>query len=253
MTDENQHTPKLFSEFKPATAADWEERARKDLRDTPLEQLTWHTYEGIDVKPYYTKEDIQQLPGNSPLIGSRQTGSNNWLNIQEITATTDSRAAIDKAADALTRGADGIHFIIPQPEHFDIVYLLGKIDLNKVPVSYSLPEKLDHFPNRLYSKLAANQIAPRNLRGFLKYDPMTAKGELTRDENKAILEILELTKESPEFYGITISGTNFSSIGASAIQEIAYTLNAAVAYITRLTNAGHPLEAVLQEVQFHMA
>ncbi|MBC5773866.1 methylmalonyl-CoA mutase small subunit [Pontibacter sp. KCTC 32443] len=259
MTDENKHTQKLFSEFTPATAADWEERARKDLRDTPLEQLTWHTYEGIDVKPYYTKEDVQQLPalqqkpGTYPYLRGSKTDANTWQNIQEIKVDGDSNAAIDKAADALSRGADGVHFILPHPDHFDIVYLLGKIDLNKHFVAYTLPNKLDHFPNRLYSKLAANQVSPQKLRGFIKYDPMTAKGELSREENKAIVEVLNLAKESPEFYGITISGTNFSSIGASATQEIAYTLSAAVAYMHRLTNAGESAESVLQDMQFHMA
>ena len=188
MTDENKHTQKLFSEFTPATAAAWEERARKDLRDTPLEQLTWHTYEGINIKPYYTKEDIQQLPatkqkpGNYPFLRGTKTDANTWLNIQEINVSGDSITAIDKAADALSRGADGIHFILPQPEHFDVVYLLGKIDLNKHAVGFTLLNKLDHFPNRLYSKLHANQVSPQNLRGFIKYDPMTAKGELSREE-----------------------------------------------------------------------
>lgn len=164
MTDENKHTQKLFSEFTPATAAAWEERARKDLRDTPLEQLTWHTYEGINIKPYYTKEDIQQLPatkqkpGNYPFLRGTKTDANTWLNIQEINVSGDSITAIDKAADALSRGADGIHFILPQPEHFDVVYLLGKIDLNKHAVGFTLLNKLDHFPNRLYSKLHANQV-----------------------------------------------------------------------------------------------
>jgi methylmalonyl-CoA mutase len=259
MTDENKHTQKLFSEFTTATAAAWEERARKDLRDTPLEQLTWHTYEGLDIKPYYTKEDIQQLPatqqkpGNYPYLRGTKTDANTWLNIQEIKVEDNVRTAIDKAADAIARGADGVHFILEQPDHFDIVYLLGKIDLNTCCISYTLQNKPEQFLNRLQSKLSANQVTSQRLKGFVKYDPMTAKGELTREENRAILELLNLTKESPEFYGITISGTNFSSIGASAVQEIAYTLSAAVAYLHRLTNAGQTADVVLQNMQFHMA
>ncbi len=257
MTDENPQTKKLFSEFNPATATEWQERAKKDLRDTPLEQLTWHTYEGISIKPYYTKEDIAQLqttnqePGTYPYL--RGTNTNIWLNLQEIKVEGNAQPAIDKAADALSRGADGIHFIIPQPELFDIVYLLSKIDLNECFIGFTFPNKLDHFPSRLHGKLPANQVASASLKGFIKYDPMTAKGELTREENKALAEIMDLAKESPDFYGITISGTNFSSIGASITQEIAYTLNAATDYINRLTNAGQPIEAVLQDIQFHLS
>lgn len=118
MTDEQQNQQRLFAAFTPATATDWEQKARKDLRDTPLDSLTWHTYEGIDIKPYYAKEDIadlpfvKQKPGDFPFLRGNKNGNNSWLNIQQIKVKDDGKEAIAKAADALQRGADGIHFII---------------------------------------------------------------------------------------------------------------------------------------------
>lgn len=256
MTDEQQNPQNLFSEFRPATAADWEEKARKDLRDTPLEDLNWHTYEGITIKPYYTKEDIQHLPftaqkpGDFPFMRGHSTESNKWLNIQEIKASGNGKAAIDKAADALTRGANGINFIVEQSDLFDQIYLISQIDLTKFPVSYTLTDKPDVFLTKLYAKFEKHGISQHDLKGSVKFTPMTSHGELSQKENKAIINVLNLTKDSTNFYGLTVAGTDFSSIGASVTQEVAYTLSAAVAYITRLTNAGETIESVLRNMQF---
>jgi len=258
MSDEQQNPQKLFSDFNPATAAAWEQKARKDLRDIPLDKLTWHTYEGIDVKPYYTREDIknlqlvQQQPGSFPFMRGHKTGSNNWLNIQQLSAEGDGKTAINKAADALARGADGILFVVQQPQLFDVNYLPEKIDLSRHSISYALAQQPDVFLEKLYAGLQARQLPYPGLHGFVNYDPMTSNGVLTDEENNAIIRLLELTKDNPDFYGVTVCGTNFSSIGASITQEIAYTLSAAVAYTHRLTDAGEALEPVLQNMQFYM-
>jgi methylmalonyl-CoA mutase len=254
MTDEQ----KLFSEFKPTTAADWAARAQKDLRETPLESLAWQTYEGITIKPYYTREDIQQLPfaqhkpGDFPFVRGTAGSSNSWQNIQQIQAQGNGKPSIDRAADALKKGADGVHFIVEDGQLFDVAHLTQRIDLSQHTISYTLTNGPDTFLERLYSTLSEQHLSPRNLKGFVSYDPMTAKGALSEEENKTIIKVLELTKDSPEFYGVTVCGTNFSSLGASLTQEIAYTLSAAVAYANRLTTAGEPLESVLRNMQFCM-
>ena len=254
MTDEQ----KLFSEFKPVTATDWAERAQKDLRETPLESLTWHTYEGITIKPYYTREDIQDLPfaqhkpGDFPFLRGNAGSDNNWQNIQQIKAIGNGKPAIDKATNALSRGADGVHFIVKDPQTFDVAYLAENIDLTSQTVSYTLSSDPAAFLKGLYTLLSKQNISHRNLKGFVNYDPMTGKGALTETESKAITKVLDLTKDSSDFYGVTVFGTNFSSIGASLTQEVAYTLSAAVAYTDRLTTAGEPLESVLRNMQFCM-
>ncbi|MHA6249741.1 methylmalonyl-CoA mutase family protein [Pontibacter sp. CAU 1760] len=259
MTDEQQNQQRLFAAFTPATQADWEQKARKDLRDISLESLTWHTYEDIAIKPYYAQEDIAHLPfsdhkpGDFPFLRGNKTGDNNWLNVKQVDASGDGKAAIDKAADALQRGADGIHFTVQHPEAFDVPYLAGKIDLGHRSVSYTLPQQPTAFLKRLYQEMERQQVSHRNLNGFLNYEPMTAKGVLSQEENKEIVDVLELTKFSPDFYGISICGLNFSSIGASITQEIAYILSAAVAYIDRQTKAGQTIDAVLRNMQFCVA
>ncbi|WP_276498008.1 methylmalonyl-CoA mutase family protein [Pontibacter litorisediminis] len=258
-TDEQQNPQRLFPEFTPATAAAWEQKARKDLRDTPLESLTWHTYEGIDIKPYYTKEDIaslpltRQKPGDFPFLRGDKTCDNGWLNVQQVEAHGDAHHAIEKAADALQRGADGVCFVVHQQELFDVAHLVRLIDLSQHAVSYTVKEQPDSFLQRLYAELEKRNISHRNLKGFLNFDPASVKSKIDHEEGRAIIKALDLTKDSPDFYGVTVNGTSFSGIGASVTQELAYTLSAAVTYLHRLTTAGEPLESVLRNMQFVMA
>ncbi|MFT2008391.1 methylmalonyl-CoA mutase family protein [Pontibacter sp. 13R65] len=259
MMDESLRPKKLFTEFRPAPVAAWAEKAQKDLRDTPLESLTWNTVEEIRLKPYFSSEDVQQLPlqtqrpGSFPFVRGRKTEQNNWLTIQQIQVTGNGQAAIDKAAAALSKGADGIHFIIQEHQQFDVPYLVRTIDLCKFTVSYTLQDSPQLFLERLYAHLSQLQISHRNLQGFLDYDPLTKEGSLGKQELKALTKALNLTKDSGELYSITVNGTSFSRIGASTVQEIAYTLSAAVEYIDQLTTAGETIESVLRNMQFHMA
>lgn len=259
MADKQHHLDSLFSEFQPATAADWEEQARKDLQGTPLENLIYRTYEQISLKPYYTKADIeglataQQKPGEFPFVRGRKANNNNWLNIQHIKVDSDGQDAINTAADALNGGADGVHFVIREQAQFNVSYLIQTLDLTKCTVCYTISKEPDKFLNRIYAELKRQKISPLNLKGFINYEPLTNSGKLEKGEKKAISKILDLTKNSTDFYGVSVCGTSFSSIGASATQEIAFTLSAAVTYIDHLTNAGEPLESVLRNMQLCMA
>jgi methylmalonyl-CoA mutase len=51
---------KLFSEFTPSTASDWKNQLIKDLKGEPYENLIWQNENGINIQPFYTKEDLDQ-------------------------------------------------------------------------------------------------------------------------------------------------------------------------------------------------
>ncbi|MDB4529209.1 methylmalonyl-CoA mutase family protein, partial [Pseudomonadales bacterium] len=56
----------------------WRIAAEKSLKGKSLDELTWHTPEGIDVKPLYTREDVAGLefadtmPGFEPFVRGPQ-------------------------------------------------------------------------------------------------------------------------------------------------------------------------------------
>ncbi len=69
-----------MAEFPSKTVDDWRARAAAEAKDRPLDALTWHTPEGIAVKPLYTADDLEgletlgSLPGFPPYTrGPRAT------------------------------------------------------------------------------------------------------------------------------------------------------------------------------------
>ena len=64
------------------TVQDWQKATEKQLKGKGLDSLTWHTPEGIDVKPLYTAEDLEKLadegydantmPGLAPFVRGPQ-------------------------------------------------------------------------------------------------------------------------------------------------------------------------------------
>ena len=60
-----------MADFPKKTLAEWEKLAAKELRERPLDDLTWMTPEGIPVKPLYTAADLEQLD----TLGSELGGS----------------------------------------------------------------------------------------------------------------------------------------------------------------------------------
>ena len=58
----------------PADLDLWKRLAEKERKGAPTSDLVWHTPEGIDVKPLYTRADVEGLdfadsvPGGFPFL-----------------------------------------------------------------------------------------------------------------------------------------------------------------------------------------
>jgi methylmalonyl-CoA mutase len=67
------------TDFPAKDLDDWRRAASKDLKGADPDTLTWHTPEGIDVKPLYTSDDlagidVDTVPGFAPFTrGPRAT------------------------------------------------------------------------------------------------------------------------------------------------------------------------------------
>ncbi|MCC6371365.1 MAG: hypothetical protein IT236_10200 [Bacteroidia bacterium] len=50
---------KLFTEFKPSSAADWKNQLIKELKGEDYSTLQWNNENGITIEPFYTSEDLK--------------------------------------------------------------------------------------------------------------------------------------------------------------------------------------------------
>ncbi|QHL89372.1 methylmalonyl-CoA mutase [Nibribacter ruber] len=249
----------LFPEFTGPSPAQWEEKISKDLKGIDPQELHWQSYEGIDVAPFYTKENLPQglqyqtQPGEFPFLRSPKTGTNTWLNLQAIRVTGKGHDAVDKAADALTRGADGIHFIIENGIDFDVDYLMRHIALAEVPVSYTVSTEAANFLHHLVTGLYRKGLSLNQLTGFLKCAPILSSESYKALDMEHVKHLLEQTLDAPNFYALTINGSHFSNKGATLVQEIAISLAIAVCYTNGLTNEILPVERLFRDMQFHLS
>ena len=67
--------PKLFTDFPEVTTQQWENLINADLKGADYDKkLVWHTIEGINVKPYYRAEDLDNIaylntnPAQAPFV-----------------------------------------------------------------------------------------------------------------------------------------------------------------------------------------
>ena len=53
----------LFSEFPEVSAKQWKQKIQMDLKGADYnETLVWESLEGINVKPFYHPEDLENIP-----------------------------------------------------------------------------------------------------------------------------------------------------------------------------------------------
>ncbi|AKQ46250.1 hypothetical protein TH63_12480 [Rufibacter radiotolerans] len=248
----------LFPEFGPVTAEQWASKIRHELKGADPADLYWQSYEGIGVAPFYTKEDLPtdpayaSAPGQFPFLRTSKTTKNSWLNLQAIHAAGKGHEAVDKAVDVLTRGVDGIHFIIENGYEFDCDYLIQHLDLTKVPVSYTVSTEAANFLHHLITGLRRQDINLSQLQGFLKCAPILASEGYKLLDMDHVKHLVEQSLDADKFYALTINGSHFSNKGATLVQEIAITLAIAVCYTNGLTHEILPVERIFQNMQFHL-
>src|SRR5665213_1878771 len=247
----------------------WAALAHKELKDKPLSALIWHTPEGFDVKPLYTAADLagieaNTLPGLAPYTrGVRATmyTGRSWTVRQYAGFSTaeESNAFYRKnlgagqmglsvAFDLAThRGYDSDHprvagdvgkagVAIDSVE--DMKILFSGIPLDKMSVSMTMNGAV--IPTMANFIVAAEEqgVASDKLSGTIQNDIL--KEFMVRNtyiypptpSMRIVADIIEYTaKKMPKFNSISISGYHMHEAGATAVQELAYTLADGIEYV----------------------
>ncbi|WLP56573.1 methylmalonyl-CoA mutase [Agrobacterium fabrum] len=244
------------------TVRDWLQLAEKELKRSP-ETLVWNTPEGIEVKPLYTADDLQDvshlnsLPGFAPFTrGPRATmyAGRPWT-IRQYAGFSTAEASNAFYRKALAAGQQGVSVAFDLATHRgydsdhprvvgdvgkagvaidsveDMKILFDGIPLEKVSVSMTM--------NGAVIPVLANFIVageeqgvPRAaLSGTIQNDIL--KEFMVRNtyiyppepSMRIIADIIEYTaKEMPKFNSISISGYHMQEAGATLVQELAFTL-----------------------------
>ncbi len=217
----------LLEEFPPVSTAEWETAIARDLKGADYEKrLIWRSEEGLAVKPYYRAEDLKDLacmdatPGAFPYRrGARATGD--WLIREEIDALNAETANCEACA-AVAAGAEGIAFSSLLVEGgADLEVLLANLD--EIPVHF------EHGDEKLAQLLTERRRAGR----------CTARISTGSDALARVDFAAEVIGNAPDgFVPFTIHGDVFEEAGATAAEEVGFTLAAGVDFLGAMQERG---------------
>ncbi|TWA61695.1 methylmalonyl-CoA mutase [Azospirillum brasilense] len=278
-----------MSEFPKKTQADWQTLATKDLgANGTLEDLVWKTPEGLDVKALYTAADLEgleldSLPGFPPFTrGPRATmyAVKPWTIRQYAGFSTaeDSNAfykanlkagqmGLSVAFDLAThRGYDSDHprvvgdvgkagVAIDSVE--DMKILFDGIPLDKMSVSMTMNGAV--LPILAGYIVAAEEqgVSQDKLSGTIQNDIL--KEFMVRNtyiyppepSMRIIADIIEYTAlNMPKFNSISISGYHMQEAGATAVQELAFTIADGLEYVRAAMSKGLPVDKFAPRLSF---
>ncbi len=270
----------------------WQALAAKELKGADPGALTWHTPEGIDVKPLYTADDLEGLevvgglPGLEPFVrGPRATMYANrpWTIRQYAGFSTaeESNAfyrqnlaagqmGLSVAFDLAThRGYDSDHprvvgdvgkagVAIDSVE--DMKILFDGIPLEKMSVSMTMNGAV--LPVLAGYVVAAEEqgVTQDQLTGTIQNDIL--KEFMVRNtyiyppapSMRIVADIIEYAaKHMPRFNSISISGYHMQEAGATAVQELGFTLADGLEYARFAASRGLSVDDFAGRLSFFFA
>ena len=278
----------MTSDLKPDLKA-WTALVEKETRGRAPADLAWRTPEGIDVKPLYTAEDLEglehldSLPGFAPFVrGPRATmyAGRPWTVRQYAGYSTaeESNAfyrrnleagqtGLSIAFDLAThRGYDSDHprvtgdvgkagVAIDSVE--DMKILFDGIPLDRMSVSMTMNGAV--LPVMAMYIVAAEEqgVAPGALAGTVQNDIL--KEFMVRNtyiyppepSMRIVADIIAWTSRAmPRFNPISISGYHMQEAGATAVQELAFTLADGIEYVRAAQRGGLDVDAFAPRLSF---
>lgn len=254
---------KLFSDFPPVSTQEWMEKISVDLKGADYEKkLVWKTNEGFKVKPFYRKEDLENLkstealPGEYPYLRGINKKDNTWLVRQDIQAD-DAAAANAKALDILNKGIDSLGFNIPSQnvsEEF-IEKLLEGICCECVELNFSTCQrKTLALVQILTAYFQKKGYDPKQIKGSVNFDPISRMLLKGKDLSKVLdfaKQLVEATAAFPHFRCIAVNSILLNNAGAYIFQELGCALAWGNQYLNLLSEAGVPAALAAKKIKFN--
>ena len=254
---------KLFADFAPVSTQEWLDKINVDLKGADFEKkLVWKTNEGFKVKPFYRKEDLENLkitealPGEFPYLRGTKKNDNTWFVRQDIKVNCPKEANA-KALDILNKGVDSIGFNINKkdlcPEYIET--LLEGICAECVELNFSTCQGatvmlagllVEYFTKKGYDL--------DKLQGSINYDPMgkmLTKGKDVSNYIMAAKTLVEIMKALPKYRCITVNAIELNNAGSYISQELGYALAWGNEYLNALVEAGVDATEAAKKIKFN--
>jgi methylmalonyl-CoA mutase len=270
----------------------WRDLAQKELRDRPLEDLTWNTLEGIAVQPLYTEEDTKDLPHLGSLPGfapytrgvkATMYAGRPWT-IRQYAGFSTAEESNAFYRKALAAGQQGVSVAFDLATHrgYDSDHPRVVGDVGKAGVAIDSVEDMkilfDGIPlDKVSVSMTMNGAVIPILASFIVtgeeqgHHRSVLSGTIQNDilkefmvrntyiyppepSMRIISDIIQYTSdEMPKFNSISISGYHMQEAGANLVQELAYTLADGREYVRAAIAAGMDVDKFAGRLSFFFA
>ncbi len=275
--------------FKNPSLENWRLLAEKELRGRGLDSLAWSTLEGIEVKPLYTAQDLEDadhlasLPGIAPYVrGPRATmyPGRPWT-VRQYAGFSTAEESNRFYRDNLKSGQTGLSVAFDLPTHrgFDSDHPRVVGDVGKAGVAIDSVEDMkilfDRIPlDRISVSMTMNGAVLPILAMFIvaAEEQGASQGELTGTLQNDILkefmvrntyiyppapsmrivaDIIQYTaRHMGKFNPISISGYHMQEAGATCVQELAYTIADGIEYVRAALSTGMQVDEFAPRLSF---
>src|SRR5665213_201072 len=267
---------------------EWAALAARELKSASPQSLTWHTPEGIAVKPLYTEADLEGLeaagvPGLPPFtrgVRASMYAGRPWTIRQYAGFSTAEESNLFYRRN-LKQGQMGLSVAFDLPTHrgYDSDHPRVEGDVGKAGVAIDSVEDMkilfDGIPlEKMSVSMTMNGAVLPVLASFIVageeqgVDQAQLSGTIQNDILKEFMvrntyiyppepslrivsDIFAYTaKEMPKFNSISISGYHLQEAGASLDLELAYTLADGVEYVRAGLAAGMAVDEFAPRLSF---
>ena len=267
----------------------WQKLARAELGGEDPSRLDWLTPEGLAVKPLYSEADLERLahlggvPGLAPYLrGPRATMyANRPWTLRQYAGFSTAEETNRFFRDALKAGQTGLSVAFDLATHRgydsdhprvvgdvgkagvaidtveDMKILFDGIPLDRTSVSMTMNGAV--LPVLAAFIVAAEEqgVAAADLAGTIQNDIL--KEFMVRNtyiyppepSMRIVADVIEHTaRHMPKFNSISISGYHMQEAGATAVQELAYTLADGLDYVRAALSRGLDIDAFAPRLSF---
>ena len=267
----------------------WIDLATKELRGKPLESLNWETPEGINVKPLYTAEDLEEmehvntLPGIAPYLrGPKATmyTGRPWT-IRQYAGFSTAKESNAFYRRNLAAGQKGLSVAFDLATHrgYDSDHPRVTGDIGKAGVAVDTIEDMkilfDQIPlDQMSVSMTMNGAVLPVLAGYIvaaeeqdvKHEQLTGtiqndilKEYLTRNtyiyppepSMRIVSDIIGYcSKHMPKYNTVSISGYHMMEAGANSVLQAAFTLADGLEYVKAALKAGLDIDTFAPRLSF---
>ncbi len=245
----------LFEEFDQSSEEQWREKITTDLKGKPIESLIWESEIGAIDPVIFAKTSERAAPNNGQFTRGDNSENNEWQICQTFYCNDPQ---VNKAIlDSLAGGANALR--LHELSENNINQVLEGVQLDLIHIYIPLKNDALATAKAFINYIKSKGYDTSQINGSFDLDIIqhleTTGGWIDSSEvdHNALIQLIQLTNELPNFGAITIGADLYSNAGANTDYQIALALSHGNEYLNFLMHQGVDMATAIKGISFNFA